>query len=92
MKPDVFAAKEKFIEYLEEQFQKKIKNATSDAGEISYVDTASYRLTCIFVLFTLFRRFQGSRFKTEINVTLNHQAKHRITSLIGIFRWKYDSY
>ena len=40
MNQDIFAAKEKFIEDLEEQFHNKVKNFTSDASKISYVDTA----------------------------------------------------
>ena len=51
MNQDIFAAKEKFIEDLEEQFHNKEKNFTSDASKISYVDTASYRLTYMYLFF-----------------------------------------
>ena len=83
MKPDVLAAKEKSMVDLQEQFHKKVKNVTTDASEISYVPTASYRLPCLFVLFTLFRRFQGFRFKTDI--------KCRHSNILIEFRHVYFS-
>ena len=61
MNQGIFAAKEKFIEDLEEKFHKKVKNFTSDASKISYVDTALYRVTHMYLFFSLFGRSEGSQ-------------------------------